>query len=189
LDHVIGLTYLFDVLFEKPMDHVRVHGEPEKLMALEQHLFHTALFPAKPGFEWKPLTDIVRLPGGGSLTYFPLEHPGGTVGYRLDWPGHSLAYVTDTTARSDAAYISKIRDVDVLVHECYFADGWEAYAEKTGHSCTTPVAQVARAAQVARLVLVHINPLDPAADPIGLDTAREIFPRTEMGYDLMEIEF
>jgi ribonuclease BN (tRNA processing enzyme) len=189
LDHVIGLTYLFDVLFEKPMDYVHVHGHEEKLQAVERHLFHEALFPARPSFTWKPLTEKVPLPGNGSLTHFPLDHPGGAVGYRLDWPGHSLAYVTDTTARSDSAYIAQISEVDVLVHECYFADGWEPFADKTGHSCTTPVAQVARAANVGRLVLVHINPLDPSSDPVGLDTARRIFPATEMGRDLMEIEF
>jgi ribonuclease BN (tRNA processing enzyme) len=189
LDHVIGLTYLFDVLYEKPMDYVYVHGERDKLAALDQHLFHEALFPARPGFQWKPLTGNVHLPGGGTLTHFPLKHPGGTLGFRLEWPGHSLAYVTDTTARADAAYVSHIRDVDLLIHECYFADGWEALAEKTGHSCTSPVAQVAAAANVGRLVLVHINPLDPTADPIGVDHARQIFPATEMGYDLMELEF
>ena len=59
LDHVIGLTYLFDVLFEKSMDYVHVHGEPEKLQALEHHLFHEALFPAKPPFHWKPLAERV----------------------------------------------------------------------------------------------------------------------------------
>jgi ribonuclease BN (tRNA processing enzyme) len=189
LDHVIGLTYLFDVLYEKPMDYVHVHGDRDKLAALDQHLFHEALFPARPGFQWKPLTGKVNLPGGGTLTHFPLKHPGGTLGFRLEWPGHSLAYVTDTTASPDAEYVSHIRDVDLLVHECYFADGWEALAEKTGHSCTSPVAQVAAAANAGRLVLVHINPLDPTADPIGVDQARQIFPATEMGYDLMELEF
>jgi ribonuclease BN (tRNA processing enzyme) len=189
LDHVIGLTYLFDVLYARSMDYVRVHGEEDKLLALEQHLFHEALFPARPSFEWKPLSGSVPLSGNGTLTHFPLEHPGGTVGYRLDWPGHSLAYVTDTTAHDNASYISQIRDVDLLIHECYFADGWEPFAQKTGHSCTTPVAQVARLANAGRLILVHINPLDPSADPVGLEVARKIFPNTEMGQDLMEIEF
>ena len=188
LDHVIGLTFLFDVLYEKKMRHVFVHGEPAKLQEIDQHLFAPVLFPVKPPFEYKPLADSVALADGGLLTHFPLEHPGGSVGYRIDWPGRSLAYVTDTVARRDAPYVELIRGVDVLVHECYFPDGWEEKAQLTGHSCTTPVAEVARAAGVGRLILVHVNPLSEADDPIGLATARAIFPRTEVAEDGMEVE-
>jgi hypothetical protein len=39
------------------------------------------------------------------------------------------------------------------------------------------------------LVLVHLNPLSVADDPIGIDTARAIFPNTELGEDRMELEF
>ena len=46
------------------------------------------------------------------LDNFPLDHPGGSIGLRLDWPGHSMAYVTDTTATVDAQYIEAIRGVD-----------------------------------------------------------------------------
>jgi ribonuclease Z len=189
LDHVMGLTFLFDVLYEKKMRHVFVHGEAAKLQEIEQHLFSPALFPVKPPFEYRPLTQRVQLADGAQLTHFPLEHPGGCVGYRLDWPDRSLAYVTDTTARSDAPYLEQIRGVDVLVHECYFPDGWEEKAELTGHSCTTPVARLARDAEAGRLLLVHINPLSENDDPIGLDVARKIFPAAEIAEDGQEIEF
>jgi len=189
LDHVIGLTYLFDVRYVHPLQRVTVHAEAAKLEAIDRHLFAEPLFPKRPPCELRPLADKVELAGGGVLTHFPLEHPGGVVGFRLDWPGHSLAYVTDTTARPDVSYLERIRGVDLLLHECYFSDSWAEWAEKTGHSCTTPVAQLARAANVKRLVLVHINPLDAEEDPVDLPAARAIFPRTELGEDLMEVEF
>ena len=107
----------------------------------------------------------MRCPAAAGLTHFPLVHQGGSIGYRLDWPGHSMAYVTDTTADADAAYVAKIRGVDLLVHECYFPDAQAEWAAKTGHSHTTPVAQVATRAGVKRLVLVHLNPLSTADDP------------------------
>jgi len=189
LDHVIGLTYLFDVLYVHPLRRVTLHAAAGTLAAIDEHLFSAALFPKKPPYQSQPITAEVALPQGGRLTHFPLEHPGGVLGFRLEWPGHSLAYVTDTTAASDAPYVEKIRGVDLLVHECYFPDGQEEWARKTGHSCTTPVAQVARQAGVGRLVLTHINPLSNEDDPIGLDVARAIFPHTEIGADLMEVEF
>ena len=100
-----------------------------------------------------------------------------------------MAYITDTTASADADYVDKIRGVDLLVHECYFPDENADWAKTTGHSCTTPVAQVARQAEVGRLILVHVNPAAEEEDPIGLDKARAVFPETQLGYDLMEIAF
>ena len=188
LDHVIGLTYLFDVVGDRTMRHVTVHGEAEKLASIEEHLFDPALFPVKPLFAMRPLADVEPLPQGGRIIHFPLAHPGGAVGYRLDWPDRSLAYVSDTTAAVDADYIEKIRGADLLIHECHFND-MPDQAELTGHSCLRPVAEVAAAAGVGRLVLVHINPLADAENPVDLDAARSIFPETVVGTDNMELEF
>ena len=189
LDHVVGLTYLFDVQHAHPLRRVTVHAAAEELAALDSHLFAKPLFPQRPPMEFRPLAAEVALAQGGRLTHFPLEHPGRSRGYRLDWPGHSMAYVTDTTARGDADYVANIRGVDLLVHECYFGDEEAPWALKTGHSCPTPVAEVARSAGVGRLILVHVNPLASVADPVGVEVARAIFPRTDLGCDLMEVEF
>ena len=190
LDHVVGLTYLFNVMRVHPLDRIVVRGAAEYLAAIDEHLFSNALFPKRPPLEFLPLSDREEvLAGKGRMTHFPLEHPGGSVGYRLDWPGHSMAYVTDTTAAVDADYVERICGVDLLVHECYFSDANADWAKQTGHSWTTSVAQVAREAKVGRLVLTHLNPLSTDHDPIGLDVARAIFPRTEIGEDRMELEF
>jgi ribonuclease BN (tRNA processing enzyme) len=189
LDHVFGLTYLFDVLWEKTVRRVTVHTESHRIDTIREHLLNELLFPVSLPCEYRALDGDVPLSGGGRLSHFPLAHPGGCRGFRLDWPGHSLAYVTDTTADPAAEYVRVIRGVDLLIHECYMPDGAEHYARKTGHSCLTPVAQVAKAAEVGRLVLVHVNPLDERDDPLGIATARAIFPATEMGEDLVELEF
>ncbi len=39
LDHVVGLTFLFDVLYGRQMERVHVHGELNKLQAIAKHLF------------------------------------------------------------------------------------------------------------------------------------------------------
>jgi ribonuclease BN (tRNA processing enzyme) len=189
LDHVFGLTFLFDVLAGHEGTMVTVHGEADKLAAIEEHLFSPLLFPVKPPCTFEPLAESFALSDGGRLTHFPLEHPGGTVGFRLDWPNRSLAYVTDTTARPGAAYLDAIRNVDVLLHECYFPDSEQPMADLTGHSHTTPVAELAREANVGRLVLLHIYPQSNEEDPIGLAAAQCVFPKTEIAHDRMEIEF
>jgi ribonuclease Z len=86
------------------------------------------------GFDWQALQNREALPEGGTLTYFPLEHGSGCVGYRLDWPGHSLAYVTDTFARPDSAYIQNIAGVDLLLHESNNPNRLPGMAERIAHS-------------------------------------------------------
>src|SRR3954447_20804158 len=118
LDHVAGLTYLLNVVPEDVQAASVVHGEGAKLAAVREHLFAEEIFPVPPRFRFAQLSAApMNLAGGGQLTWFPLEHPGGSIGYRLEWPGHSMAYVTDTTARKGAAYVEKIRRVDLLIHE------------------------------------------------------------------------
>ena len=189
LDHVVGLTYMFDVLHKHPLQQVRVHGEPAKLDAIGKHLFSEFLFPVAPPFEMQPLDSKTTLADGAILTHFPLEHPGGSVGYRIDWPDRSLAYVTDTVATEDADYVEKIQGVDLLIHECYFDDDQSEQAKLTGHSCLTPVAQVAAKAEVGRMVLVHINPLLTTDKDLNLSAARKIFSPIEIGVDRMELRF
>lgn len=187
LDHTIGLTFLFDVLHEKNVV-ARVHGEPAKLAAIRDHLFAPELFPVLPPLEFVPLLPEVKLGDHHLLTWFPLSHPGGSIGFRIDGPEGSLAYVTDTTADPKADYVKKIQGVDVLVHECYFDDGQEPLAELTGHSCLTPVAEVAKAAEVGRLILVHVNPFDDYIRCLSLNDAKNIFRAMVLAEDGMEVD-
>jgi len=189
LDHVVGLTYLLDVLPPDTLARCTVHAEAAKLAALREHLFAEAIFPVLPPFRLEPLREKHALPQAGTLTHFPLKHPGGVRGFRLDWPDRSMAYVTDTTAASDADYVQKIRGVDLLVHEAYFAEDEGDLPAVTGHSCLAQVAHVAAAAQVGRLVLVHIHPQLQEDDELNLDAVRRAFQNTQIGTDRMELEF
>lgn len=173
LDHVVGLTYFLDFIATTPLKKIDVYGEAEKLQALEQHLFHHAIFPVLPPIAWHPLEPLAPTwqIGQASLTWFPLEHPGGSVGYRLQFPEVSLAYVTDTTSRPDSAYWSRIQGVDWLIHECNFQDDQRDLAERTGHSWTSAVLENCHRYGIQRLILMHINPLADDRDPIGLAAA------------------
>lgn len=189
LDHVMGLTFLFDLMASHPGLVVHVHGESEKLAIVERHLWFPGLFPVRPPCVLVPFSDesLAKLPGRPRI--FPLRHHGGSVGFRLEFSTGSLAYVTDTTADVDASYVQEIGHVDLLIHECYFRDDQEAMARMTGHSCASTVAAVAKKAQVGRLVLVHCNPLDVSDDPVDLPRMQQIFPATQIGEDLLELQF
>lgn len=195
LDHCIGLTFLFDIGFEKNLQPTQVYVDSEKIEVLENNFFHELLFPAQLPMEYQPIADAKTgshqfpLPNETTLTTFPLKHPGGAVGFRIEQAGKSMAYVTDTTAAVDEPYLKYIQDVDILIHECYFPDGQEEKAELTGHSCATPVAEVAKKCNVGELLLVHVNPLDESDDPIGIENVRKIFSNARIPCDLETIEF
>jgi ribonuclease BN (tRNA processing enzyme) len=187
LDHIAGLTYFLVPLMQGRLKRAVLHSAPQYLDAVRTHLFSKPLFPVMPAFEFVALVDRVTLPGGGILTHCPLKHPGGSLGFRIDWPDRSLAYITDTIA--DGSYLDFIHGVDVLIHECYFPDAMAEWADKTGHSFTTAVAHLARDAGVGRLLLVHVDPQRAGDDPIGMDVARGTFPDTMLVEDRQEIEF
>lgn len=190
LDHSVGLTFLLDVLHKKDVGQVRVHMAADKIDVIKQNLYHPMLFPVQPEYEFCPLVDDTeyQMQNGAKLTPFSLEHPGGSHGFVLEYDGKRIAYVTDTTAEADADYLGKIRKVDLLIHECYFPDGLEDYAKLTGHSCLTPVAQVAKSVDAKQLVLVHINPLDESDQPLDLDTVRPIFENIQTSEDQLVID-
>lgn len=187
LDHVVGLTILLVAMATGTVKEASVYGTDRSLAAIRDHLFAEPVFPLIPPCKFQPLATSVEIPGGGVVTHHALNHPGGSTGFRVDWPDRSLAYITDTIV--DGTYTDFIRGVDLLIHECYFSDELADWASKTGHSHTTPVAELAREAGVRRLVLVHIDPRRDDADPIGLQTARAVFPATELAQDLMTFDF
>jgi ribonuclease Z len=107
----------------------------------------------------------------------------------LDWPGHSLAYVTDTTASPQVSYVQAVAGVDLLVHECNFGDADAEQAARWGHSSLSAVASLAAAAGAKELVLVHLNPLEPEFCTVALEAARRIFSRITVGQDRQAIDF
>lgn len=186
LDHICGLTYPLVALFTGKITNLNVYGAERTLNAVQTHLFADPVFPVPLSCGWHVLPNTVDI-GPACITTAPLHHPGGCTGFKVVCHGQSLAYITDTTA-SDS-YLEFIRGVDVLIHECNFPDDMAQWCEKTGHSHTSQVAELARKAGVGRLLLTHIDPQTPGDDPIGLATARSIFANTTLAEDLLEIEW
>ena len=190
LDHCIGLTFLYDILYEKEMSRVTVHVASDKVDAIRNHLYSKELFPVEPNFEFREFDgQPIQLSDGAQIKLVDLEHPGGSNGFRIDWSDRSMAYITDTTAHPRLRLTStSFSGVETLIHECYFPDGFEDRAALTGHSCLTPVAQVAAKAKSERLYLVHINPLDESDEPLDLGSVADIFSEITVAKDQLTID-
>ncbi len=164
LDHVVGLTFLLDTMSVTKLRHVRVWGEAAKLLAVREHLYNSLIFPVPPSLEFVDLaSQPSRLPlaadGAFLVDWFKLEHAGGSLGYVVEVGGRRLAYITDTTARPNSAYVAALTNLDLLIHECNFGNAHHELAEKTGHSWLAAVTDVVRRCLPAKTLLVHHNPL------------------------------
>lgn len=103
-----------------------------------------------------------------------LNHPGGSVGYRLEFAGQSVAYITDTEHQPgelDPNVLELIRDADLMIYDGNYTDeeflshvGW-------GHSTWQHGVRLANAAGVKTLAIFHHDPghYDTLLDAISLD--------------------
>lgn len=103
---------------------------------------------------------------GAVLTPFPgvtvrtvtLPHPGGAVGYRVEWGGRAVAVVTDVEHQPgalDPAVLALMQDADLALYDAAYADAEMAAFRGWGHSSWQQGVRLAQAAGVARLGLIH----------------------------------
>lgn len=173
IDHVVGLTFFIDVAWPEargrgplPAGGVtaalthrfQVHGAPAHLDAVATRLFDGPLFPLPCPFRRHPVMPEFRL-GDATIRTIALPHPGGSTGYRIAHPGlrGDLVFITDT--RAPKVPLEFVRGAGTLVHEANFTDDLQPIAEASGHSTAGEVRALARAAGVARTILIHHNPL------------------------------
>lgn len=121
----------------------------------------------------------------------PLRHPGGSVGYRLEWAGKAVGYISDTEhdpAAPDAAVLRLAKDADVLIYDATYTDEELTEHVGWGHSTWQEGVRIADAAGVKRLVLFHHAPsrTDGDLDRIAADAAARR-PETVAARDGMEM--
>jgi len=119
-----------------------------------------------------------------------LRHPGNAVGYRVEWAGTSVCYITDnelylpSDKRHNPRYLEQltgfVRGADVLITDTTYRDSEYPSKVDWGHSCVSQVAKLAARAEVKRLHLFHhdIDQTDEAID-IKLREAREALQKME----------
>jgi phosphoribosyl 1,2-cyclic phosphodiesterase len=130
----------------------------------------------------------------------PLNHPGKSVGYRINWQGYAAAYITDTEHlrdRIDENVLHLARNADAIIYDATYTDEEyhtsdnSTYSNKVGwgHSTWQEAIKVAKAANVKRLILFHHAPThdDEFLDRIGEEAAQQ-FPGSIMAREGMSLE-
>lgn len=101
--------------------------------------------------------------GDATVTVRSVPHFGRTNGYRVDWQGVSVAYVSDHQAppgldRVPEALVELAEGVDLLIHDAQFTMAeWRQKAD-WGHSTVDYAVLVAREAGARRVALFHHDP-------------------------------
>lgn len=92
----------------------------------------------------------------------------------------SYAFVSDTA--KNLQIVKYIKGVDLLYHEATFADEGKKRAKQTGHSTARQAGEIAREAQVKKLIIGHFSNRYKKLDEL-LEQAREEFPETYLAVD------
>lgn len=94
--------------------------------------------------------------------------------------GKSYAYAADTLYNECIA--AKVKGVDMLYHETTYLKDLQERAEKRFHSTTVNAANIARKAEVQRLLIGHFSSKYDKLDEFQHE-AREIFPNTDLALE------
>jgi phosphoribosyl 1,2-cyclic phosphodiesterase len=91
----------------------------------------------------------------------PLNHPSGATGYRIEYNGKSLCYVTDTEhviGEPDQSVLGLIEGADLVVYDSTYTD--EEFGRRVGwgHSTWQEGVRLSRQVNVKRLALFHHDP-------------------------------
>ena len=178
LDHVGGLPF-FSSAFKSENKFRLWSGHLENNLTMKdvlESLMSNPLFPVPMEVFQADLNFQNFIPGDEiSLTdkiiirTAPLNHPQGAVGYRVDYKGKSICYISDTEHYSDRIdeNIQKlVNGADVVIYDATYTD--EEYGNYVGwgHSTWQEGVKLCDAAGVKQLILFHH---DPSHDDCEMD--------------------
>lgn len=166
-DHIMGLPFLIPLY----KDHVaaRIYAghflDRTTCRAMVEGFMCPPYFPVKPKqfaakidyLDFRP-PDVIDLGDGIVAGTFRLNHPNGAVGYRIDYDGRSVCYITDTeheAGRIDEDLVRFIAGADVMVYDCTYTDEEFPRYLGFGHSTWQHGVRLCRAADVPQLLIYH----------------------------------
>lgn len=143
LDHVCGLAFMADNLFDLIDRPMQIHATAETLDAIRAHIFNWQIWPdfSKLPNEQNPLLKFLELkPGvpvtrnGHRLTAFPVLHTVPAVGYALE-AGEGVFVFSGDTYATDLlwAALNALPRLDKLMIEVAFTDEDLELGEKSKH--------------------------------------------------------
>jgi phosphoribosyl 1,2-cyclic phosphodiesterase len=196
-DHVLGLPF-FAPIFD-PKNVVTINSSPYSapLKPAMRGVLSAPYFPVE--FDALPshvsLREVPpsgRHVGSTKVTPFPVGHPQGACGYRVEAAGAAAIYVPDREPGNqelDRVILDYCQGADVLIHDGQYTPEEYRAHQGWGHGDWKEAARVAGAAQVKRLILFHHDPAHSDEVVSGIvEQTRSLFPSTEAAREGWTIE-
>lgn len=177
-DHICGLPF-FSPIFV-PGTKVRMwagHLLPEmQLRPVLCDMMMAPLFPVPMDHIEEQISFIdfrvgetIEPQPGVRLRTRPLNHPNRATGYRIEYGGRSVAYITDTEHRAgelDENVLALVDHADFMIYDSTYTDEEYPAHRGWGHSTWQEGVRLADAAGARTLVIFHH---DPAHDDAFMD--------------------
>ncbi len=185
-DHVCGIPFFAP--FYIPGNSFRVwSGNLEPALKTDEifrELMSAPLFPVPPDvfqaeIDYKPFAtgDRIELNNEIIIQTGPLNHPNGATGYRINFNGKSICYLTDTEhvdGELDENIVKLIEGADIAIYDAMYTDEEYANCVGFGHSTWRAGVELCDAAGVKTFVAFHHEPghNDRVMDHIREDVER-----------------
>lgn len=174
LDHIQGFPF-FKPLHQKAASvglwagHLLPEGNVSQVVS---HIMQSPVFPltlkdmvSQINFHdftaGETLKDEAFSKAGITIHTLPLNHPDRATGYRLEYQGKSVCYITDVEHRDavlDEALLGFIKGTDIFIYDCTFDDRDYPNYKGWGHSTWQHGVRLANAAGVKEFVAFHHDP-------------------------------
>lgn len=105
--------------------------------------------------------ETLKLKSGAVVKTGALNHPNRATGYRIEFAGHSICYVTDTEhveGQLDQNIIDLVSGTDIFIYDCTYTDEEYPSHKGWGHSTWQAGVALADAANVGTFVVFHHEP-------------------------------
>lgn len=195
-DHIIGMPF-FPPLYDQSADVALWSGHLAGRMSTRQMIgefMRPPWFPVEPDICRASLDardfragDVLFPTKGIEIRTGSLNHPGGAVGYRVEWGGRSCAMITDTEHQPgtlDPAVLSLIEGCDLFIYDATYDDAEMNNHVGYGHSSWEQGVRLAQAAGAKRVAFIHHAPFrtDDMLDAIKA-RSMSLFPGAFPAYD------
>ncbi len=200
-DHISGLPF-FEPFFDKKTTVKLWSGHlpgPDKTKRMVHEYMRSPFFPVGPEVFTSKLEyqdfepgDVLKPIRGATVQTMSLNHHDGCVGYRIDFQGRSICFITDTTHipdKPDAGIIEFTAGADLMIYDATYTDSEFPMFWNFGHSTWEEGARLAKAAGVKRYCMFHHRPsrTDEALDEIR-NQCKDVFRRSWAAYEGLVIK-
>jgi len=160
-DHFMGLfSLLWYYWLTKSKERITIVGPPETEKTIEK-IMELTNTPKDMGdfhidyIELKDTSEIQEFNFNYTIKAKKMEHGILTFGYRVEDEDSALTYSGDTSPNRDL--IDLAQGSDILINESTFPDKLQEQAHIYNHCTPSDAGEIAQAANVKQLILVHIS--------------------------------